>query len=60
MLFALCASAAAQQPAKILRIGFLVSGSPLAYVSRTEAFRQGLRQLGYVEGKTIAIEYRYA
>ena len=60
MLLALCASAEAQQPAKIPRIGFLASGSPSAYASRTEAFRQGLRQLGYVEGKTIAIEYRYA
>jgi putative ABC transport system substrate-binding protein len=50
----------AQQPAKVWRIGFLASGSPKAYSSRIEAFRQGLRQLGYVEGKTITIEYRYA
>jgi putative ABC transport system substrate-binding protein len=50
----------AQQPAKVPRIGFLASGSPKAYSSRIEAFRQGLRQLGYVEGKTITIEYRYA
>jgi putative ABC transport system substrate-binding protein len=60
MLLALCFPAHAQQPAKVLRIGFLASGSPSGYSSRTEAFRQGLRQLGYVEGKTIAIEYRYA
>ena len=52
--------AEAQQTGKVPRIGFLVSGSPSAYASRTEAFRQGLRQLGYVEGKTVAIEYRYA
>jgi putative ABC transport system substrate-binding protein len=52
--------AVAQQPAKVWRIGFLASGSPSGYSSRIEAFRQGLRQLGYVEGKTIAIEYRYA
>jgi len=58
--FAFLSLAEAQQPAKIPRIGFLASGSPSAYASRTEAFRQGLRQLGYVEGKTIAIEYRYA
>src|SRR5437879_3995266 len=52
------AVALAQQPAKVPpRIGFLVAGSPSGYSSRTEAFRQGLRQLGYVEGKTIAIEY---
>ena len=51
----------AQQPAKVpFRIGFLASGSPSAYSSRSEAFRQGLRQLGYVEGKTLTIEYRYA
>jgi putative ABC transport system substrate-binding protein len=50
----------AQQPAKVWRIGFLIPGSPSGYSIRTEAFRQGLRQLGYVEGKTIAIEYRYA
>ena len=60
MLFARCTSAVAEQPAKIPRIGFLGSGSPSAYKSRTEGFRQGLRELGYVEGKTIAIEYRYA
>jgi putative tryptophan/tyrosine transport system substrate-binding protein len=60
MLLALCSSTHAQQTGKIPRIGFLVSGSPSAYASRTEAFRQGLRQLGYVEGKTVAIEYRYA
>jgi putative ABC transport system substrate-binding protein len=53
-------AAQAQQAAKVPRIGFLASGSPKAYSSRIEAFRQGLRQLGYVEGKTIAIEYRYA
>ena len=60
MLLALCSSADAQQPEKIPRVGFLASGSPSAYSRRTEGFRQGLRQLGYVEGKTIAIEYRYA
>jgi putative ABC transport system substrate-binding protein len=39
------------------RIGFL---SPTADDSRVEAFRQGLRQLGYVEGENITIEYRWA
>jgi putative ABC transport system substrate-binding protein len=60
LLYALCVSAEAQQPAKVPRIGFLVAGSPSGFSSRTEAFRQGLRQLGYVEGRTITIEYRYA
>jgi len=52
--------AEAQQPTKIPRIGYL-SGVSLSSISdRTEAFRQGLRELTYVEGKNIAIEYRYA
>jgi putative ABC transport system substrate-binding protein len=52
--------AAAQQPTKIARIGFLSATSPLTNVPRREVFRQGLRELGYVEGKNIIIEYRYA
>ena len=61
MLFPLCVSAEAQQPAKIPRIGY-VSGAgnasdPGPYVA---ALRQGLRDLGYVEGKNIVIEYRGA
>ena len=60
MLFALCSSAEAQQPAKIPRIGFLLGGSPTTSPARREAFRQGLRELGYVEGKNIVIEYRWA
>jgi len=52
--------AEAQQPAKIPRIGNLFGASPSSYATRTEAFRQGLRALGYVEGKNIFIEYRYA
>jgi putative ABC transport system substrate-binding protein len=50
----------AQQPAKVHRIGFLGAGSPPASAARTEAFRQGLRELGYVEGQTMVIEWRYA
>jgi putative tryptophan/tyrosine transport system substrate-binding protein len=50
----------AQQPAKIPRIGFLSGTSPSTNVPRHEVFRQGLRELGYVEGKNIVIEYRYA
>jgi putative tryptophan/tyrosine transport system substrate-binding protein len=59
-LFALCSDVAAQQPAKVPRIGFLIAVSPSSLSARVEAFRQGLRQLGYVEGKNIVVEYRYA
>ena len=51
--------AQAQQPGKIPRIGFLSPTSPSAISARVEAFRQGLRELGYVEGKTIVIESRH-
>jgi len=51
---------AAQQSAKIPRIGMLVGGSPDWTAPTLEAFRQRLRELGYVEGHTIAIEYRFA
>jgi putative ABC transport system substrate-binding protein len=50
----------AQQPAKVPRIGFLASTSLSAAAVRIEAFRQGLRELGYVEGKNIVIEWRFA
>jgi putative ABC transport system substrate-binding protein len=60
MLVAICSSAQAQQPTKIPRIGYLTGGPPAAMVARTEAFRQGLRDLGYVEGKNMIIEWRYA
>jgi putative ABC transport system substrate-binding protein len=57
MLFAFCLPAEAQQPKKVPRIGFLsgTSSNP-----RREAFSQGLRELGYVEGKNVLIEWRYA
>jgi putative tryptophan/tyrosine transport system substrate-binding protein len=57
MLSALCASAEAQQAKKIPRIGLLVPSS--SDFTRKDAFLKGLRDLGYVEGKNIAIEYRY-
>jgi len=53
-------SADAQQPKKVHQIGFQSAASPAAVSPRAEAFRQGLRQLGYVEGKNIVIEWRYA
>ena len=59
MLFALCQPAEAQQPTKVPRIGFL-STALSSVATRTEAFRQGLRELGYVEGKNIIIEWRDA
>src|SRR5215470_17003128 len=49
---------AQQQPTKIPRIGYLMGRSPDPV--RSEALRQGLRELGYVEGKTIVIEWRSA
>ena len=52
--------AQAQQPAKNPRIGILVAASASTVSARVEAFRQRLRELGYVEGKGIVIEYRYA
>jgi putative ABC transport system substrate-binding protein len=52
--------AQAQQPKKVPRIGYLAGASRSAIAFRIEAFRQGLRELGYVEGKNITIEYRYA
>jgi putative ABC transport system substrate-binding protein len=58
LLFALCVPAHAQLPVKISRIGFLFIGSKDQ--PHLESFREGLRDRGYVEGKNIVIEYRYA
>jgi putative tryptophan/tyrosine transport system substrate-binding protein len=60
MLTALCFPAEAQQPNKVPKIGFLVVPSRSFFADRMESFRQGLHSLGYVEGKNILIEYRYA
>jgi putative ABC transport system substrate-binding protein len=57
-LVALCVSAEAQQRKKIPRIG-LLGNSASTNPARNEAFRQGLRDLGYVEGKNIGIEWRF-
>ncbi|MGH7773431.1 MAG: ABC transporter substrate-binding protein [Candidatus Binatia bacterium] len=59
-LLAFCFPAEAQQPTKIPRIGYLLASSLSAQSARVEAFRQGLRELGYVEGKNVVIEYRSA
>jgi putative tryptophan/tyrosine transport system substrate-binding protein len=59
MAFAICVSAEAQQPAReVPRIGILFIGD--RNQPHLEAFKQGLRERGYIEGKNIAIEYRYA
>ena len=60
VLLAVAAIAEAQQAKKVPRIGYLTGSSPSARSARIEAFGQGLRELGYVEGKNIVIEYRYA
>ena len=52
--------AEAQQARKIPRIGYLSATSTSNNAARIEAFRQGLRELGYVEGKNIVIEWRHA
>jgi len=60
MLFALCLSAQAQQPKKVPRIGYLSSVDRATESSRAEGIRLGLRELGYIEEKNIAIKYRYS
>ena len=60
LLLALGFPTNAQQPARIPRIGILLAGSASFASARVEAFRRRLRELGYVEGKNIVIEYRYA
>ena len=60
VLLALGVIAEARQTGKVPRIGYLSPTSPSVSPTRIEAFRQGLRELGYVEGKNIVIEYRYA
>ena len=60
MLFAFCQSAEAQQPAKIPRIGYLSNTDAATDSARAEGIRLALRELGYIEGQNIAIEYRFA
>jgi putative ABC transport system substrate-binding protein len=60
-LLAVPLPALAQQPAAAIpRIGFLGASTPEAWASRVEAFRAGLRDLGYVEGRNVVIEFRFA
>ena len=61
MFFALCSFAEAQQPGRIPRIGFLPSSGDTNNPGiEVRAFQQRLRDLGYIEGKNILIDYRYA
>ncbi len=59
LLLALGVPVDAQQPKKISRVGYLAAVSAAADAPRLEAFRQGLRDLGYIEGQNILIEYRH-
>src|SRR5262249_45141354 len=59
MLLALTSFAEAQQPKKVPRIGYLSSFEQASDSARAEAIRLALRELGYIEGQNIAIEYRY-
>jgi putative ABC transport system substrate-binding protein len=60
ILLSVAVMAEAQQPKKVPRIGFLFNTSAADFASRIDVLRQGLRELGYVEGKTILFEFRYA
>jgi putative ABC transport system substrate-binding protein len=60
VLLAAPLAAEGQQAAKVARIGFLSAGSPPITPHLLEAFLQGLRDLGYVEGRSLVIEYRFA
>lgn len=60
LLLALCSSLEAQQQSRIPRVGYLSASSASEAAVRINAFRRGLTELGYIEGKTIAVEFRYA
>ena len=60
LLFALSVSTQAQQPKKVPRIGYLAAPDSATESARAEGMRRALRELGYIEGQTIVIEYRYS
>jgi putative ABC transport system substrate-binding protein len=60
ILFGLCSSADAQQTGKVLRIGFLDTSTASGSAVLAEAFQQELSKLGWIEGKNLTIEYRFA
>src|SRR5262245_39887624 len=59
LLFAVTFLAEAQQPGKVPRIGYLSALDPASESTRSEGFRKALRELGYIEGQNIAVEFRY-
>jgi ABC-type uncharacterized transport system substrate-binding protein len=59
LLCALCSTAGGQESGRVYRVGFLFAGNPPAVASRIKAFREKLVELGYAEGKNLAIETRY-
>ena len=60
VMLAVTVIAEAQEPKKVTRIGYLSSSDPATESTRAEAIRLALRELGYIEGQNIAIEYRYS
>jgi ABC-type uncharacterized transport system substrate-binding protein len=60
LLVALCFSAEAQQQKKVARIGYLSSADPASESVRSEPLRLALRELGYIDGQNLSIEYRYS
>ena len=60
LLFTLCVLAHAQEPPNVTRIGYLSASSAAEASSRTAAFRSGLRELGYFEGRNLKLDFRYA
>ena len=60
LLLAPCSSVQAQQPKKVPRIGYLSADDAASESSRAEPIRLALRELGYIEGQNLTIEYRYA
>src|SRR5438093_7775482 len=59
MLFALWSVAEAQQPKKVPTMGYLSANNPTSEFPRSEVIRLALRELGYIDGQSIAIEYRH-
>ena len=60
MLFALCHPAEAQQTGKVYRLGYLTNGTPRSERTRKRHCEMRLRELGYVEGRNLAIEWRFS